>query len=56
MRSVPQDVVDEVTEALVDEKDTETKANMVELVIIALLQVFFPFTFFLSQPVVTASK
>ena len=32
MRSVPQDVVDEVTEALVGEKDTETRTNMVELV------------------------
>ena len=57
MRSVPQVVVDEVTEALVGEKDTETRTNMVELVIVALLKVFFvTLPFFLSQPVVTASK
>ena len=56
MRSVPQDVVDEVTEALVGEKDTETRTNMVELVIVALLKVFFPITFFLSQPAFIASK
>ena len=57
MRSVPQDVVDEVTEALLNEKDTETRTNMVELVIVALLKVFFvTLLFFLSQPVVTASK
>ena len=49
MRSVPQVVVDEVTEALVGEKDAETRTNMVEMVIVALLKVFILFTF-LSDP------
>ena len=34
-----QDVVDEVAEALVDEKDSRTRTDMVELVILALLKV-----------------
>ena len=33
-------MVDEVTEALVDEKDSRTRTDMVELVIVALLKVF----------------
>ena len=49
MRSVPQDVVDEVTEALVVEKDTETRINMVELVIVALLKVFLSTFSFLNM-------
>ena len=35
-----------MTEALLNEKDTETRTNMVELVIVALLKVFTLFTFF----------
>ena len=35
-----------MTEALVGEKDTETRTNMVEMVIVALLKVFTLFTFF----------
>ena len=34
-----QDVVDEVAEALVEEKDSRTRTDMVELVILALLKV-----------------
>ena len=49
MRSVPQDVVDEVTEALLNEKDTETRTNMVELVIVALLKVFLSTFSFLNM-------
>ena len=45
-----------MTEALVGEKDTETRINMVELVIVALLKVFLVTLPFFSQPVVQDSK
>ena len=41
LRQVFQDVIDEVAEALIDEKDSRTRTDMVELVIVALLKVLF---------------
>ena len=41
LRQVCQDVVDEVAEALIDERDSRTRTDMVELVIVALLKVLY---------------
>ena len=50
LRQVLQDVVDEVAEALIDERDSRTRTDMVELVIVALLKVLYSlFCLFLSS-------